>query len=513
VFSPGDDLLEVNKITKMRGEMTGRVRRRRLFAIAIAAAAVASVSLNTQESQAARGLDLGFVDRDFVDDNAATRDLALDRAVQARAGTVLLYVDWSRVAPLNRPASFDPTDPADPHYHFDAIDDAVHAARARGLRILMAFTRAPSWAEGPGRPSESLATPGSWRPNANDVGDFTRAIATRYSGNFMGLPAVRHWQLWAEPNLGLNLSPQFEGGRAEGFEIYRGMLNAFYTQLKAVSPQNTVVTGGTAPYGNLFPTTGPVYQRMQPLAFWRGLLCLQSGKGKKKGRKKKGKKGAAARAGGNLTPLPCPAPAHFDIAAHNPINVGRPTRAARNRDDISTPDLAKLKRVLRAAGRSGRALPGGPKPIWATEIYWSSNPPNPNGLPLRQQARFLEQGFYILWKQGVQTAIWFQVRDLVRTGGPIPTSGLFLREGGEKPAFQAYRFPFVAERLTRQRVRVWGIAPQPGKVSIRAGKRRLKSLGAGANRVFVGTLRLRSSPRLRARQGSETSLSFRPTGK
>jgi hypothetical protein len=322
---------------------------------------------------------------------------------------------------------------------------------------------------------------------------------------------VRFWQLWAEPNLGVNLTPQFEGGRAVGFELYRPMLNAFHNQLKAVSPQNTVITGGTAPYGNLFPPTGPVFQRMQPLAFWRGLLCLGVGKGKKK--KKKGKKAAASAARGKLIPLPCPDPARFDIAAHHPINVGRPSRRARNPDDISTPDIGKLTRVLRAAGRSGRIVPGGGKPVWATELYWNSNPPAEKGLPLKTQARFLEEAFYLLWKQGVQAAVWFNIRDQLRTFGAVPQSGLFFNDGGVKPAFTAFRFPFVTERLGPRRLRFWGIAPTPGKVAILAGKRRVKTVGAGANRVFVGILHTGRNLALRARQGSESSLAYRSKGK
>ena len=89
---------------------------------------------------------------------------------------------------------------------------------------------------------------------------------------------------------------------------------------------------------------------------------------------------------------------------------------------------------------------------------------------------------------------------------PIPTSGLFFRNYQPKPAFQAFRFPFAVERLSRSRVRVWGIAPGAGPVSISRRGRRLKTLAAGANRVFVGVLRLRGKARLRATQGSESSL-------
>jgi hypothetical protein len=480
-----------------------------LLLAAVLGAAFLFASLHPSSAHAARGMELGLYDGDFNVPDTTVQTQALDRSAQARAGFVLVYVSWRDVAPASPPPGFAAANPADPAYDFESTDAAVRGAAARGLRVLMAFVNAPSWAEGPDRPPQDKAPEGTWRPNPIDVGDFTRALAARYSGTFMGLPAVRYWQLWAEPNLAVNLGPQFEGNTPVGFEVYRPMLNAFYANLKAVSPQNQVISGGTAPYGGLTPASGLVFQRMQPLTFWRGLLCYTAGKKQKKKKKKKGKK-AAAKPERRLIPLPCPNPARFDIAAHHPINVGAPTRAALNADDVSTPDLHKLKRILNAAARSGRVIPGVAKPLFATEIWWNSNPPG-RGLPLGRHARYLEQSFYILWKQGVQAVFWFQVRDLVPDPGghPIPTTGLFLRDGQPKPALKAFQFPFVTERLSRDRVRAWGMAPRGGKVKIqikRKGFRKLKTLKAGSNRVFVGKLRLRGKAKLRAKQGSETSL-------
>ena len=83
---------------------------------------------------------------------------------------------------------------------------------------------------------------------------------------------------------------------------------------------------------------------------------------------------------------------------------------------MSTPDLYKLKQILRAAASSGRVVPGNAKPIWGTELWWNSNPPG-RGVPLARQARYLEQAMYILWKQAVQVAIWFEVRDAPVSAG------------------------------------------------------------------------------------------------
>jgi hypothetical protein len=469
------------------GQLTvGRGRAALLAAFVCATAFCAHAT----SAHAARGMDVGLYEPDFASTNPAAQTQAFDYAAQARAGFALVYVNWSRVAPFTRPAGFDAANPADPRYKWESTDAAVRDAQARGMKVLLAFVHAPSWAEGPGRPAEAQAPSGTWEPNPSDVGDFTKALATRYSGNFMGLPAVRYWQLWAEPNLAVNLGPQFIGKTPVGFNVYRPMLEAFYANLKSVSQQNVVIPGGTAPYGGLTPARGLTYQRMQPLTFWKGLLCERLGKKKKK--KKKGKRSASAAVAGCTPP-------RFDVAAHHAINVGAPTRHALNPEDASTPDIGKLKRVLRAGG-------AGNKPIWNTEIWWNSNPPG-RGVSLKTQARYLSQSFYILWKQGVQAVFWFELHDLQQNGrDPIPTSGLMFRDYTPKPALQAFRFPFAVQRVGPGTVRVWGMAPGAGPVSITSRGHHVKTLGAGSNRVFVGTIHMRGRARLKATQGNESSL-------
>lgn len=426
--------------------------------------------------------------------NEASRLAAFNRTVDARAGLVLLTANWLGIAPSDLPASFNPADPADPAYQWDVLDSAVRAATEKGLGVAILVAGAPPWAEGPNRPSLATAPAGSWRPDPGKLRQFAIAIATRYSGSFTDpaapglgpLPRVMDWQLWGEPNLSVYLTPQWNGHRPVAPIQYRAMLNAFYAGIKSVNPGDKVITGGTAPYGD-----SPGGARMQPALFWRTLLCLK---------------------GQRLRPTGCPDPAHFDIAAHNPIDEFRPTRGALNRDDISTPDLGRLKRILAKARSTGRSKPGGRKQLWATEIWWESNPPDPSGVPAGTQARWLEQSFYLLWKQGVQRVVWFEIVDTPPQFVPYQT-GLFLSDGTPKPAYSAYRFPFVADRLGKQTVRVWGMAPTPGGVQVQrkrgAGWHTVKRLSAGRDRVFVGKLGLRGAARLRARADGETSLTWR----
>ena len=132
---------------------------------------------------------------------------------------------------------------------------------------------------------------------------------------------------------------------------------------------------------------------------------------------------------------------------------------------------------------------------------------------LTDRATF-EETLYLLWKQGVSTVIWLTIRDAAPNPsyGTTIQAGPFRRDGRPKPAARAFRFPFVAERLSRSRVRVWGRAPAGGPLVVerRSGSRwvTVARLRPGARKTFTRTLRLRSRTRLRARVGEQTSLTW-----
>jgi hypothetical protein len=452
-------------------------------------------SVAAAQAQAAAPLNLGFLDGDMTSPTSTDRSTSLDRASQLGARIVMLPVDWVSVAP--RQPTGDAADPGNPAYDWHAVDTAVRDASARHLSVVLAILTAPAWAEGPDRPVS--AQRGSWRPSPAALGAFARAAARRYSGSFPDpttsgahLPAVRYWQPWWEPNLSIELAPQWtrENGRLvpSGPRLYRQLLNAMYSAVKGVARANVVVTAGTSPYGD-----APGGERMRPVQFARELLCLQ---------------------GARLRAAACRDPAHFDVLAHHPYSIGGPRRAALNADDASVPDMYKFARLLRAAERTRRALPRGHKRLWVTEMSWDSLPPDPGGIPVEQHARWLEDAFFLLWRQGVDTILWFGVRDQA----PVPDyastnqSGVLFRDGSPKPAATAYRFPFVAERLSSRRVRVWGHAPRRATVLIKrrtqTGPKTIAVIHVGRNRVFDTTVSLRGRVFLHALVGGLSSLEW-----
>jgi hypothetical protein len=209
-------------------------------------------------------------------------------------------------------------------------------------------------------------------------------------------------------------------------------------------------------------------------------------------------------------------PVHFDVLAHHPYSVRGPEGAALNVDDVSVPDLAKLTKPLRAAERSGRALPGERHGLWITELSWDSSPPDPDGVPAARQARWLEEALYVLWRAGADTVLWYQARD----EAPVPSyadtyqSGVFLRDGTAKPSATAFAFPFVALRRPNGRVALWGKAPASGPLSV---QRRLADgswravghlVAPNDGRPFTGSTAAPRGARMRAVSGGATSLSW-----
>jgi hypothetical protein len=330
-----------------------------------------------------------------------------------------------------------------------------------------------------------------------------KAVAARYSGNFGGLPAIQAIQVWNEPNLPEYLTPQYEGASPFAPDQYRQMLNASYAAIKAVSPGLLIVTGGTAPYGGT-TSKGP---RVRPVEFARDLLCVTAVKSKKKRGKRRRNRSKFVRASG------CGAPANFDVLAHHPINTsGPPTQHAFNADDASSGDLDRIAGVLRGAERA-RTVSAGKHPLWATEMWWDSKPPNSAGSPPARQARWVEQALYLAWRDGASAVINLLLED--PTGAPESLlngngSGIYFANGQPKASATAFRFPLVADRLNRGRLRVWGKAPTAGRLAIQRRARgrwvTARKLRVGRGAVFAVKLRLRGKQRLRARVAGITSL-------
>jgi hypothetical protein len=180
------------------------------------------------------------------------------------------------------------------------IDDDVKSAVAKGLTPLLTIAKAPFWAEGPKHAD------GAYLPSPQDFADFATAVARRFDGKYLGLPAVHYWQAWNEPNISPYLTPQYSasGDIAPGW--YRKMLNAFAIAVHGVSAGNRVVAGGLSPFTVSYSNA----KSIGSLKFMRELFCLSAGE----------------------TPHPvCRSRTQVDIWATHPYTSGGPVHSARGR--------------------------------------------------------------------------------------------------------------------------------------------------------------------------------------
>jgi hypothetical protein len=435
---------------------------------------------------ATRPLAIGYLDGLFASPEAPAW---LVRAKDDGADIVRLPTGWQGLSP-SRPTH--PTDPSDPSYRWEGLDAAVKAATARGLRPLISLNGAPAWAEGPRRPKD--VSPGAWKPDAKAFRPFATALARRYDGRYPDpavpgatLPKVTTYQPWNEPNLQLYLAPQWVK-RGSGYvsaspAIYRALQNAFTAGIHAAQPAALVVTAGTAPFGD--PQPGG--SRIMPVRCWRDALCLS--------RKLTRVKGCGTLA--------------FDALAHHPYSVRGPRGKALNADDVSVPDLGRLRRLVTAAERRGTA-PGRHR-LWVTEVSWDSGPDDPDGVPEATQARWLADAFMVLWRQGVDTVIWYQIRD---QPGPnyaaTAQSGSYRYNGTPKLSARAFAFPLAVERKSSRSARIWLRSPAAGAIVLqvrRGGRWQTSRTVVGRRHAVVeATVTLHGGTAVRAVQGGSVSL-------
>jgi len=478
----------------------GRIGRRSwatkaTIALAFLATMLAMVLARASDASA-HGLRVGFGDGQTLQSPVpAVRDTWFNRAVGARAQIVRLSVFWRAVARNRKPAH--PANPGDPDYDFSALDGAIRDASARHLQVVLDVFRAPDWAEGKHRPRGDAVPPGAWKPNPRAFGQFAEALGKRYSGHYHGLPRVRYFEVWNEPNITKYLAPQYEGKRATSPKLYRRLLNRFYSGVKKTQPGAKVIGGAMSPFGDSRTHfQDPSMPRLRPLVFERKLLCLKR----------------------NLKPSKCPTKPHLDILSQHPLNFTKPpSYHPFNRNDVQVANFKSVRRTLRAAERAHHVRPRGHHQLWATEYSWYTNPENPTGVSPMKQAKWIEQGFYLLWKQGASTVINYPLRDVTRDPGQPAsrwaTSGVFFHSGSPKPSYRSFRFPFVTHRLSKSKVRVWGKAPQSGTLAIQKSShdawRTLRHVHVRRGRLFTPTIRVRGHAQLRGKIGGVTSLPWR----
>ena len=235
---------------------------------------------------------------------------AQDFALMKRAGVESARVDFPWFV----------IEPARGVYRFDLLDPMVAQAAANGIRLLPVLSTTPKWAS----PRPNGADFGHWAPaDLSLYGNYASALIGRYgpAGSFWAenptLPRVpiRTWQLWNEPSASYFwATPNYRSS-------YPALVRVAYDAIKAADPGSTVVLAGLASFRR---ANGRVDTSWADLAaFYRNGLR-----------------------------------GHYDVLAVHPFSA----------------NLARIIKTVRLSRRVLKRNREGRKPIWVTELSWSSPP-------------------------------------------------------------------------------------------------------------------------------------------
>jgi hypothetical protein len=412
------------------------------------------------------------------------RQQTLDTIRALGADTLRIEVKWAEVAPrpgAKKKPAFTATDPA-AYPGFESYDDLVRRGVGMGFRVMVTLAPdAPRWATARGRGR-------NYKVSATAFAAFARAVGRRYSGSFGGLPAIRYWSLWNEPNHVFFISP-----RAQAPSVYRGMVQRGVPALRATAPRGSkIFVGELAPVGTATKVIGP-------LQFLRGWLCLN--------KRWKRVRGGSCR--------------HFKKVsangfAHHPY--GPTTRVPARRDIINMFAIRRLGAALDRAGRAGRITRG--LPIYSTEFGYQTNPPDPfvSTSPARQAELLNKMELYSYRYPRLKSYSQYLLYDDVSRSGSSALrwagfqTGLRFASGKAKPSFDAFKLPLVVSKRGRG-VSIWGrVRPGSGaryvQVQRRSGGRFVDDGGpirTNSSGYFSARRRTRAQYRFQAYSGTPST--------
>jgi hypothetical protein len=311
-------------------------------------------------------------------------------AVATGAKTVRIFALWRDLEPGFR-GQYPPSNDFGLQSLSNVYDDGIRALNAAGVQPLFVVTEAPQWANG----STDVNVPPA---NPDDFADFLR----RFAAHNRQVGQVKGYEIWNEPDEGTFWHP--------GPDVmkYAALLKASYAAAKAGDPRAVVVAG---------PTTGNNYGWYESLY--------------------------AAGAGNS-----------FDVAAvHTDTGclVAGPDDFYREANGQiarwSFLGYREVKGVLDAHGNGNR-------PIWMTELGWSSTNggptscqsgmwagQKPDGVSESQQATNLTKAYNCLANDPYVTdALWFTLRDTTQFPKPENNHyGLLRPDGSPKPSWNAFK--------------------------------------------------------------------------
>jgi len=469
------------------GRPVGVVMTRRPTLIAAAAGVLALLAAAAPASAGSNQESIVQDDRMLLQSGADWRNVTLDEFRGLGVDTVRVFASWRGLAPSARSTKRPRVPLTDPASYGDwsELDATIRGAYARGLGVILTPTGpGPAWA---GRCRGSIVRRQVCNPNPAYFRWFVQALGRRYSGAYAGLPRVRRWAIWNEPNVGIFLYPQARRVRGKKIPVsprmYRNLVYAAYDGLRRSGHRrDQMMVGETAPIGH---RGGNVARTALATAwFWRSFFCLDS-----RGRRLTGLTARRYGCSGRYRRVP------LNAASTHPYQRGgsRSPIARDRRDEITMRSLYRLKTILRWArkrGRSTRAVP----PLYLTEYGVQTRPPDRRlGVSLGRQSTWINQADYMAFRdRQVRGMNQYLLRDDVPLAGF--QTGLRYQDGRLKPAWFAYRMPIWVVRRGRW-ARIFGqVRPARAwskpRVALewrgkRGGWRHIKTFTARGRRNFV----------------------------
>ena len=311
-------------------------------------------------------------------------------ALDQGAKQVRFFVRWSDFEP-GGPADFTGlAGPSNPNVFTTGLERNVGRVLAAGATPIMVVLDAPAWAASGQRPR----SPGEY---AAFIGELAGWLALKRKA---GDPSSVY-EVWNEPD-----APEF-WGEAPNPDFYTAMLKASFARVKAGDPGATVLVGATT--GNNYGWIEALYAR--------------------------GAKGSFDGVG-----------VHTDTAC----SVVGPDKFYRDPNGRLGQYTFLGYREVRATMLAN----GDDKPIWMTELGWSttnggptsctrgaSAGKKPSGVDEATQAAFLIQAFRCMAHDPyVVAATWFTLRDIegLPLSSEVGNYGLLRRDGSAKPALGAF---------------------------------------------------------------------------
>ena len=316
-------------------------------------------------------------------------------ATQTDATIIRTTAYWSRIAP-SRPANA--TNPLDPGYHFEDLDQLVLNATRNDMTVLITIWGTPGWANG-GQAENRAPT------NMVDLQNFAQALAARYSGRYtalLGIPVyVGYFSVWNEPNLSEFLAPAYTNGKPSSPAVYAKMAAAAIAGIKAANPKAMVGVGETSPRGRQKPLgSNSTQDTIAPGLFAQ--LVAKAAPGLK-----------------------------FDAWAHHPYSgLGQGPNVKVAFPNVNLPQIPTFEKKLQQWFHRKFVK------IWITEYGFETKPGEPKGVTLAQQATYVKQTMAQVGNDPyVFMFIWFIFRD-----DPTSTwqSGLENFDNSRKPAFGTF---------------------------------------------------------------------------